>query len=72
MIYLDQRSAGYENFIYLLDYMYSFIHVCIFSHLYNLYIPQLDTNTDEDFLIQTFKILGEPLCAVKVIRKNTE
>ncbi|KFM61470.1 tRNA selenocysteine 1-associated protein 1, partial [Stegodyphus mimosarum] len=37
-----------------------------------VWIGDLDSNIDEDFLIQTFKILDEPLCSVKIIRKNTE
>ncbi|GFQ79898.1 trnau1apl [Trichonephila clavata] len=37
-----------------------------------VWIGDLDTNIDEDFLIETFRILGEPLCGVKIIRKNSE
>ncbi|GBM53471.1 tRNA selenocysteine 1-associated protein 1 [Araneus ventricosus] len=37
-----------------------------------VWIGDLDSHTDEDFLIDAFRILGEPLCGVKIIRKNTE
>ncbi|XP_054709927.1 tRNA selenocysteine 1-associated protein 1-like [Uloborus diversus] len=37
-----------------------------------VWIGDLDSSTDEDFLAQSFKILGEPLLSVKIIRKSTE
>ncbi|GFT09464.1 trnau1apl [Nephila pilipes] len=37
-----------------------------------VWIGDLDSNIDEDFLIETFRLLGEPLCGVKIIRKNSE
>ncbi|GIY63275.1 tRNA selenocysteine 1-associated protein 1 [Caerostris darwini] len=45
---------------------------CAMNRKSTVWIGDLDTNTDEDFLIDAFRILGEPLCRVKIIRKNTE
>ncbi|KAG8198901.1 hypothetical protein JTE90_015113 [Oedothorax gibbosus] len=37
-----------------------------------VWIGDLDSNIDEEFLVDAFRILGEPICSVKIIRKNTE
>ncbi|XP_042903848.1 tRNA selenocysteine 1-associated protein 1 [Parasteatoda tepidariorum] len=37
-----------------------------------VWIGDLDSNIDEDFLVEAFRILGEPICSVKIIRKSTE